>query len=306
MKAIELPSYNITYPKKANHFKLKFLKDAPHILSTIKKEKELVATITRSEQLVGIISDNRFGVRHHSVPSVFITHQLRVMSGSTTWLSSKLHQRIISKFDECWVPDIKGQPNLSGRLGHVDNFKIKPKYIGPLSRFVRKDVALRYDVLILLSGPEPQRTILEEKLLIEFDKFNGTVCFVRGKIESEEVINYKGHITIHNFLKSADLERIINASAVVLSRSGYTTIMDLAKLQKKAFFIPTPGQFEQEYLSEKLMSANLVPSCKQERFSIDHLSLINDFKGLGHIRFQSDFSRLFDLFQGKGELTAHT
>ena len=135
MSFFELPSYNITYPKKASSLKLKLLKDSPRLLKTIKKEKKTIAELVTSEKLSGIISDNRFGARHQSVPSVFITHQLRVMSGRTTWLSSKIHQAIISKFNQCWVPDYPVENTLSGDLGHLKKSSLKLQYIGPLSRF---------------------------------------------------------------------------------------------------------------------------------------------------------------------------
>ena len=186
LKAIELPSYKITYSKKANSFKLKLIKEAPYLLKTIKKEKEFIKSLVEQEQIDGIISDNRFGVRYPSIPSVFITHQLRVLSGTTTWLSSKLHQKIISKFNECWVPDHKGSPNLSGDLGHPKDFKASVKYLGPLSRFKKLDLKTKYNLMVLLSGPEPQRTYIEEKLLNKLKNYKGNILFVKGKIEAQQ------------------------------------------------------------------------------------------------------------------------
>jgi len=296
LKAIELPSYNITYSKKANSFKLKLIKDSPHLLKTIKREKKCIEKLIETEQLSGIISDNRFGVRHKAIPSVFITHQLRVLSGSTTWLSSKFHQKIISKFNECWVPDHGGAINLSGELGHLQNFASTVKYLGPLSRFTKLEVELSYDLLVLLSGPEPQRTYLQEKLLEELKKYKGTVCFVKGKIEAQQQNEVVGHMTIYNFMTSNELEMAINKSALVLSRSGYTTIMDLAKLEKKAFFIPTPGQFEQEYLAKKLNDEGVAPCCTQDEFCLKKLSNIENYSGFKSQEFEVDYKSLFGLF----------
>ncbi|MDH7912109.1 glycosyltransferase [Winogradskyella sp. SYSU M77433] len=305
LKAIELPSYNITYSKKANSFKLKLIKDSPHLLKTIKKEKSAIESIIEDENISGIISDNRFGVRHKSVPSVFITHQLRVLSGSTTWLSSKLHQKIISKFDECWVPDHIGTNNLSGDLGHIEGSTSFIKYLGPLTRFKKLDLEPKYDVFALLSGPEPQRTFLEIKLLKELENYRGKVLFVKGQIEAEQKIEVKNHITIYNFMTSKELEIALNESKMILSRSGYTTIMDLAKLEKKAFFIPTPGQFEQEYLAKKLHKENVIPCCKQDDFKIEILETSKDFSGFKNEEYQVNYSKLFCLFQSKGELTTN-
>ena len=299
LEAIELPSYNIQYAKKGNFFKLKLIKNAPRILSTLKAEKKAVNAIIKAYEINGIISDNRFGVRSKKIPSVFITHQLNVLSGSTTWFSSKMHQKIIVKFDECWIPDVEGKPNLTGKLGHLKNNKLPLKYINPLSRFNIFNSEIIYDVLVLLSGPEPQRTILEELLFEQFKTYNGQVLFVKGVIEKEQVVISRENITIYNFMQSKELEKAINESAIVLSRSGYTTIMDLAKLNKKAFFIPTPGQFEQEYLAKRLQKLQLVPSCDQTDFKIEMLNEVKDYKGLQSVNFETNFKDLFSLFERK-------
>jgi len=99
------------------------------------------------------------------VPSVFITHQLNVLSGNTTAISSKLNTLLTKKFNEIWIPDFENEPNLTGKLGHLNrNHSLNLKYINPLSRFEKKTTKKTYDLMVLLSGPEPQRSILEEKL----------------------------------------------------------------------------------------------------------------------------------------------
>lgn len=299
LEAIELPSYNIKYTKKGHFFKLKLIKDIPKILSALKTEKKAIKNIIKAYKIDGVISDNRFGVFSKKIPSVYITHQLNVLSGSTTWFSSKMHQKVINKFNECWVPDVKGKSNLSGKLGHLKNNKLPLKYINPLSRFNTFNSEIIYDVLVLLSGPEPQRTILEELLLVQFKTYNGQVLFVKGVIENNQVIKKKKNITIYNFMQSKELEKAINESAIVVSRSGYTTIMDLAKLNKKAFFIPTPGQFEQEYLAKRLQKLQLVPSCNQTDFKIEMLNEVKDYKGLPSVNFKTNFKDLFNLFERK-------
>jgi uncharacterized protein (TIGR00661 family) len=296
LKTIELPSYNITYSKNANSFKLKLIKDAPHLLKTIKKENEFIKSLVEQEQIDGIISDNRFGVRHPSIPSVFITHQLRVLSGTTTWLSSKLHQKIISKFNECWVPDHKGNPNLSGDLGHPKGFTASVKYLGPLSRFKKLDLKTKYNLMVLLSGPEPQRTFLEEQLLIELKHFKGKILFVKEKIEAQQQKEVFANMEIYNFMTSSELEIAINESELILSRSGYTTIMDLAKLEKKAFFIPTPGQFEQEYLAKKLDNDGIAPCCNQDEFDFKMLDNLEDYSGFTPQDYEINYNALFGLF----------
>ena len=125
---IELPSYNITYPEKGHYFKLNLFLKLPQIQKTISSEKKMIKELMTEDKIDGIISDNRLGVFNKKVPTVFITHQLSVLSGSTTFFSSKLHQKIIKKFDACWVPDVDGPINLSGKLGHPKNINFEVLY----------------------------------------------------------------------------------------------------------------------------------------------------------------------------------
>jgi uncharacterized protein (TIGR00661 family) len=299
ISTIELPAYNITYAKNGKNFKFKLLMDLPKVINAINAERAATKKIVERHNIAGIISDNRLGVYNKKVPSVFITHQLNVLSGTTTWLSTKMHSKIIKKFDICWVPDVKTEPNLSGKLGHPNTFEIPTEYIGPLSRFEKKHQKTTYDIMVLISGPEPQRTFLEEKLLKELNPYQGKIVFVKGIMEEEQTIKVLGNIKVYNFMTSDSLEKTINESALIISRSGYTTVMDLAKLNKKAYFIPTPGQFEQEYLAKRLSDLNLVPSCKQDQFNLEKLNTIDDFKGLKAFNHDIDYAKLFSLFEGK-------
>lgn len=295
----ELPSYNIEYAKKASNFKLKMLINSPKIANAINAEKKMTKKILESDQYYGIISDNRMGVRHKSVPSVFITHQLTVLSGNTTNISTRLHNKYIKKFDVCWVPDMADNPNLSGELGHPKRNQLPVTYLGPLSRFEHQVLPKKYDIMVLLSGPEPQRSILEKKLFQEFEKSDKSIVFVRGVIEDRHQTYVKNNITVHNYLTGKALENAINSSNLIISRSGYTTVMDLAKLKKKAFFIPTPGQFEQEYLAERLANSKLVPSCNQSDFTLKQLYQMNEYKGLSSFSTDIDYGKLFHFFQRK-------
>lgn len=299
LEFFELPAYNITYAKNRHLFKLKLLQHSPKLLKVIKAENKVVEHLLESQNIDGIISDNRLGVYNKNVPSVFMTHQLQVLSGNTTWISTKLHLKIIKKFNECWVPDTKGIPNLSGKLGHLNTIDISIKYIGPLSRFTRKESIIKNDIMVLLSGPEPQRTFLEKKLLEELKSFSGTILFVKGVVEKNQTIERNNNMTIYNFMTSDLLETSLNESNIIISRSGYTTIMDLAKLGKKAFFIPTPGQFEQEYLAERLDKLGLVPSCNQEKFSLSKLEEITNYNGLNDFEYVINYKKLFSLFKTK-------
>lgn len=297
LSCLELPSYEIKYAKKAHNFKWKLIKNSPKILDAIVKEKKLIKKWIKEYDIKGIVSDNRLGVYSKNVPSVFITHQLNVLSGKTTWISSKLHKKFIKKYTECWVPDVQGKINLSGKMGHVEEPIKKIKYIGPLSRLAKKDVEMKYNLMVMLSGPEPQRTLLEGKLILELKKYKGNILFVRGIIEDEQVCSVENNITYYNFMTTEQMELAYNESDLILSRSGYTTIMDLAFLEKKAFFIPTPGQFEQEYLAQKLQEEGMAPFKKQEDFFVEDLKITEAYDGLDVIENDVDWDLLFRIFR---------
>ncbi len=296
---LELPSYHIEYPKEGQSLKLKLLKDLPKLLKVIKAEKKATQSIIETYKIDGIISDNRFGVYSKNIPSVYITHQLNVLSGSTTWFTTKLHQHLIKKFDECWIPDAESENNLSGNLGHLKQATFRLKYMGAISRFQKYKLPILWDILVLLSGPEPQRTLLEEKLLKELNLFDGKILFIKGLVEDIQTSTIKNQFTLYNFMQSQELEKAINESKLIIARSGYTTIMDLAKLEKKAFFIPTPGQFEQEYLARRLEEKQIAVYCKQDKFSIEKLEKAQIYQGLNCFENDVHFKTLFDLFQSK-------
>ena len=300
LPSFELPSYKITYAEKGRNFKIKMIWDSPKVLKAMAKEKKAIKKLVKEHQLDGIISDNRLGGYYKKVPCVFVTHQLNVLSGNTTWMSSKAHQNIIKKFDVCWVPDVEGKPNLTGKLGHLKKKKKNLRYLGPLSRFEKEQKQPIFDLMVLLSGPEPQRTLLEEKLLDELKKFSGDILFVKGKIEEKqnhETLDHgKYRLELYNFMQSGQLENAINQSKLILCRSGYTTVMDLAKLEKKAFFIPTPGQYEQEYLAKRMQKQGLVPYCEQDDFTIKELDRTDAFEGLTQFDSKTDYEELFEVF----------
>lgn len=297
IQTLELPSYHIEYAKNGKNFKWKLIKSLPKMITAIVDEKKIVNSWIKKYDIDGIISDNRLGVFSKKVPSVFITHQLNVMTGNTTKFTSKCHQYFIKKYNECWIPDTDGDPNLTGNLGHLKESKLNLKYIGPLSRMRKKDTPKQYDLMIILSGPEPQRTLLEEKLQEEITQYKGEIVFVKGIVEKTQTKQQIKNVTYYNFMNTKQLEQTFNESDLVLCRSGYTTVMDLAKLGKKAFFIPTPGQYEQEYLAIKLQEEQLVPYATQNDFTIEDLSKVKSFKGLSEFENKIDWDLLFTVFE---------
>ncbi|TRX42342.1 glycosyltransferase [Flavobacterium restrictum] len=297
IQTLHLPSYQIEYAKNGKNFKWKLIQNLPKMIDAIWEEKRLVQKWVKQYNIEGIISDNRLGVFSPKVPSVFVTHQLHVMTGNTTWFTSKIHQYIIKKYTQCWVPDLENAPNLTGKLGHLKTKPFPINYIGPLSRLHKKEIPKVYDLMIILSGPEPQRGFLESKLQKEILEYKGNVVFIKGIIEKEQKKEEIGNVTFYNFMNTRQLEQTFNESEIVLCRSGYTTIMDLVKLGKKAFFIPTPGQYEQEYLAQKLDEERIVPCATQEQFKIADLSKIKDYKGLSQMNSTIDWELLFEVFE---------
>jgi len=297
LKSIEFPSYDIKYPKNGKYLKIKLLLNIPKISRAIKKEKRLVSVLVDSEELIGIISDNRLGVRNAKIPSVYMTHQLNVLTGIMSGLSSYIHRYFINKFDKCWVPDDEFK-NYSGVLSKTKKVK-NQQFIGVLSRFEKVQTDMKYDLLVLLSGLEPLRSQLENKLILELKKYKGKVLFVRGKISREQKIKVEGAITFYNYMLTTELQKAINESKLILARSGYSTIMDLVKLDKKAFFIPTTGQNEQEYLAKRLHEMKVATFSSEDKFKIEMLSKTENYTGFSSDSSSELMSNLFDLFHCK-------
>lgn len=285
---LTLNGYKIKYSKQKRWFALKMLLQSPGILLSIIREHYWLKNVVIQHSIDAVISDNRFGMYHSGIPSIYITHQLLIKTGNrfSESLVSTFHYWFIKKYTECWVPDFDNNENLSGQLSHPKKLPFNIKYIGCLSRFERhKAVEKKYDLLILLSGPEPQRTILEDLLMLQLQHFTGAVLLVRGQPQinrpfdtGKYIIN---NILIKNHLNSQELNLAIEQADMVISRSGYTTVMDLIKLQKKAILIPTPGQIEQEYLGQHLMQKKIFYSVEQHEFLLNEaLKKANEFNYL--------------------------
>lgn len=299
LRSLELPSYNVRYPRKGLFFRLKIITQLPHFKKTIALENELIEKFVEENNIDGILSDNRFGVFNRNIPSVFLTHQLNVISGVTTQWSSRHNRKLISNFDACWVPDYEFEPSLSGKLGHLKAPGFPVNYLGPLSRMGYEKQSIGYEILVILSGPEPQRTLFENKMVTVFKNDTRRVLIVQGRVEEHEKRNTIGTIEVVNFLTSKSLEKVINSSALIITRSGYTSIMDLTVLKKKAFFIPTPGQFEQQYLARRCADLNLAPFCQQKEFTKQKLEALNNYKGFEFNAPSTNYSDLFRFFHGE-------
>jgi len=255
LPCLELPSYNINY-KTANMF-VNIAPQIPKILKAIHLERQFLAAIV-SEQLSkckidAIISDNRYGLYHPKLPSVFVTHQLNISVPNKlvqSWVTGR-NKKYIQKFSACWVPDFEGEPSLGGALSHGNDWK-DVSYLGLLSRMEHRVEEKIYDVIAVLSGPEPQRSIFEQKIIEQAKLLPHKFLIISGKPAQKKQKQLAPNIEWHSYMTSKELNKAILQSRVVIARSGYSSIMDLVKMKcAKVFLVPTPGQTEQEYLAER-------------------------------------------------------
>ena len=269
---LRITGYKVQYSRNKKWLPFKLLLQFPKIIFSVWKERAWLKKIVDEYRLDAVISDNRFGLFSKKIHCVYITHQLRVKTGNTfsEKMAQKIHYYFIKKYDSCWVPDFEDN-GLAGELSHQANMPSNVLYTGPLSRFEKiKEVNQVYNILISLSGPEPQRSIFEKMILLQLKTFKKNVLLVRGL--PGENINLQADmksIEIVNHLPAEKLNIAFQQSEFIISRSGYSTIMDLVKLGKNAILVPTPGQTEQEYLSKYLMEKKYFYSVEQNNFSLE-------------------------------------
>ena len=250
LPALSLPAYSIRYSQKWFLFYL--LLQAPKIGWAIIHEHRTVRRWIQAYEFDAVISDNRLGCFSSQISSVVISHQLRIFT-RPAWIgkiAGFLHRWILGQYDRCWIPDLEGPQNLSGDLAHGIS-QASLQYMGPLSRMKKgaSPEKEEYDVLVVLSGPEPQRTQWEKCILAQAAHLPYRWLIVQGKPEEKRCSRPQPHIELHSFLGTKALNEAFLKSRLIISRSGYSTIMDLAVLGKKALLVPTPGQPEQEYLA---------------------------------------------------------
>lgn len=268
---LPLKGYRVKYGRSGMMSKI--LLQIPSILRSIKEENNWLKQQVSQHGFEAVISDNRYGLYHEKIFSVFITHQLSIKSPLGKWsekLLQKWNYKFINRFNECWIPDEEGEDNLAGELSHPVKFPgVMIRYIGALSRFEKRNInEIKDHLLIILSGPEPQRTILENSIIDEIVHYPGTATIVRGLPAEKNIIPSTNTIHFHNHLSSEELNDEAMKAEFIISRSGYSTVMDIAALQKRSILIPTPGQTEQEYLAGYLMKKQFAFCVKQNDFSL--------------------------------------
>jgi uncharacterized protein (TIGR00661 family) len=270
---IEFPGYRVSYSTTLP-VRIKVLMQLPKMVAAINKEHKLLSVLIEDKKIDAVISDNRYGLWNEKIPSIIITHQLNIQTpAAKSFFNKKIHN-YIKHFNECWIPDYEGTENLSGALSHPIPKGINVKYLGVLSRFESPTLSnpkdIKYDLLVLLSGPEAQRNKLEEIILKQLKELpSARTLIVQGLPGNKPKECSLKNVRIVSHLANAEFQEAINCSDIILSRPGYSTIMDLTAIGwKSPIFIPTPGQTEQEYLGKLLQKKGMAITYNQQGFSL--------------------------------------
>lgn len=267
VRFLEPPPYGIRYPAPGRNMQMAIIRQLPRLYKVIRREQHWVEQEQRKNGFDLIISDNRYGFYHKDVKSIFITHQLSPRTGWGPIFDAALramHYRFIGHFSECWIPDMEAGGGLAGALSHPPTIPPHARYIGMISRLERVPGNNLYNILVLISGPEPARSAFETVMREQLQDYQGTWMLVRGLPESTDT----DQPNVRNHVGATELEKLMSASSLIICRSGYTTIMDLLKLRKKAVLVPTTGQTEQEYLAAYLEEKGVFPFIEQDRINL--------------------------------------
>lgn len=269
LEHLVFPGVDIRYGK---HAAFDTLLQVPALLRSIRQEQQITAQWVRDHQIDLVVSDNRYGVWSRSVPSVFLCHQLAPIPPRQLRFTRPILSRIIRywlrPYQFILVPDLENKfKSLAGHLSHAWHDP-RIRYISPLSRLpLDSQPAGNHRLLVVLSGPEPQRTVFERRLRQQLRYFDLPSLLVQGKPgEWKEEVD--GHVQVVNQLAPPALAAAIRQAELVVARSGYSTVMDLWQLGGRALFVPTPGQTEQAYLAQRLAEKEISGFQTQEQLNI--------------------------------------
>ncbi len=275
LRWVRLPFYPVRYASDGRFFR-KLIAQAPGILKAIRNNRRQVDKLISTYGITRILCDHRYGLYHKQVHSIFITNQLWLKApkgwsfgeGLVYWF----HKRVLEKFSEVWIADYPGTPNISGLLTHPRRLPANARYIGPVSRFEnvtpeRPAFARSFDVLALVSGPEPQRTLFENLLRERFKKDGTSAVIFRGlpPASPEEIpaVAEEGTVMLVDHARDEHLAWYIVEAREIICRPGNSTLCDLNYFGKPALLVPTPGQTEQEYVAKHLEAQGKFRLCPQ-------------------------------------------
>ncbi|HZV70041.1 MAG TPA: glycosyltransferase [Saprospiraceae bacterium] len=296
---LQLPGYDILYGSR--YMPINMLKHGRGMLKAMKAEHELTKVIVDRHGIECIISDNRYGCYHVDIPSALITHQLQVFTGQKL-LDVYIRRQIRSwckNFSEIWIPDQFPPNNITGDLSGINTEPIPKYYLGVLSELSSAPKAGKYDAIAVISGPEPSRTQFEQLVIKQLSDMNGKYAVVCGKPGEEEKIREEKNITVIPYLSRLELSVLLDQTEIVISRGGYTTLMDLAKTGHKAIICPTPGQYEQIYLADRLANLGQCIYRREENLNLSQaLTEVNKIHSIGQntaSRYEDCIERLMHL-----------
>ena len=250
LEHVRIPGADIRYAKGRSQL-WSMVRQFPDMVRSVRAEGMLFDRIRHDLHLDAVISDQRFGLRSPDLPSILITHQVFPFTPIAQAALRKLNLHHIARFDRCWIMDEAEAPGLAGDLSHGASLPSNARYIGTVSRMQAAALpsGSAYRIVAVISGPEPHRTLLETILTDQLQRIEGSHLLVRGMPGVHEPDRI-GNLTRMPHLAGRELAVVMAGAELIVSRSGYTTLMDLVALGRSALVIPTPGQAEQEYLGE--------------------------------------------------------
>ncbi len=264
---ITSPTVTVVYGKHKWHTIYKLFGVANAFVRNIKKEHSWLQQVVQQYGIQVVLSDNRYGLYTPLCHTIFITHQLQprnVLGTIAIRLVQKKLYQYINQYHACWVLDEPKPHHIAGTLSHPKLMPTIPTtYIGITTRLTKVNGIILYKLCVLLSGPEPQRGILEHIILAQLPQLQVPYVLVRGVASNAVTIPNTPYSTHYNHLTATALSLVIAQSTYVLCRSGYTTIMDMLLLGKQCILVPTPGQSEQEYLANYLHHKGLALAIQQ-------------------------------------------
>lgn len=285
---LRLKGYGIRYSKKAEGFAFKMLVQIPRILYNIIREFWWLRKTIQRQHFDLIISDNRLGFFHFKTPSIFITHQLNLQT-PFVWTTRLLQWMQYTWFKlfyaMVWVPDMQGDQSLSGILGNPTRKPSTPLwYMNLLSRLQEFATGNSSEkpanlFLAIVSGPEPQRSIFQELLWREGNQLQEPFQIIAGTANqpNNQAISATGSIIPH--LGGPALAKAIQNCSYIISRGGYTSLMELIPFGKKLILVPTPGQTEQVYLAKRWQENGWAIAYDQTEFHVEAaLKAASNFK----------------------------
>lgn len=275
LETFDFPGFSPKYPKNSM-FALKMLLQVPSFIYHIIYENYQLSKAIKVRKIDMLISDNRYGLTNKKIKTVLLIHQLNFSTPQGLRFLrpflNRINYYLIDRFDFCWIPDNNESPSLAGILSHPSKLPRNARFIGPLSRFNRKRDLTGDDlrlILVILSGQEPQRTILENEIIRQLRDYPSEIILIGGRTTDSDPEKQIGNIRCIPYADSTDIESLLRKARLVICRSGYSGIMDLCIIGGKALFIPTPGQTEQEYLAKYYHEKGIAYSVSQGNLNLE-------------------------------------